>query len=407
MKGLLEEALNNRDDSKERRLDERMNIYVVGAGGAGNNTVDRLSNIGIHGAQLVAINTDHQQLENTKADKRILISEDGLGVGGDPRGGYEAVKSHKKQMLDSIDNPDMVFVTAGMGGGTGTGASGLIARYIKSNFTRDDGREPLVVGVVTYPFKMEGELKEEKASLGCKLLRKHSDTVITIENDKLLDFAPDLSMDEAFDLADEIIARMVKSLTETVSHPSRVNIDYADVYSIMKNGGTALIGIGESDSSNRAIEAVENALKTKMLDVEVNGSHSGLIHFSHGPDIKLGELNSAMERVNSLMANKSGSPELIWGAREDENLGNTVRVMLILTGVQYERMMPNNLGGKMMENGEQSQIQEEKEIEKFIEDIKDSRREEKVKGNGFLEELQNKEPRTGSNKKVDLDIKRI
>ncbi len=406
MKGLLEEALNNRDNSNGKNLKERLNIYVVGAGGAGNNTIDRLSQIGIHGAELVAVNTDHQQLENTKADRRVLISEDGLGVGGDPRGGYEAVKTHKRELLQNIDNPDLVFVTAGMGGGTGTGASGLIADCIKNNFTRSDGREPLVVGVVTYPFKMEGKLRQEKASLGCKILKNNSDTLITIENDKLLEFAPDLSMDEAFNLADEIIARMVKSLTETVSHPSRVNIDYADVYSIMKNGGTALIGIGESDSNNRATDAVENAIKTKMLDVDVAGSQTGLLHFSHGPGVKLGELNSAMERIHELIDEGGNTPELIWGAREDENLGNTVRVMLIMTGVKYGKLMPNNLGGEMLEESEDKEDLEEKEIKKYIKDLKNSQNQEINRDNGFLKELK-EEKSSKSNENVDLDIDHI
>ena len=336
---LLEQAgLNIFDDEEERgrsRNRSPVNIKVIGVGGSGNNTITRLYDIGVNGAELIAMNTDSQQLQRTKAEKKILLGPNityGKGAGGSPMVAYRAAEASAQDIADAVKEADLVFITAGMGGGTGTGAAPVVARVTKE-VAKNSGRlqEPLVVGVVTFPFKMEGQIKLDKARAGVKELMKYADTVIVVDNNKLLDLVPNLPITQAFRVADEVIARMVKGLSETINQDSMVNIDYADVYTVMKKGGTALIGIGESNSKNRAVDAVLDALNNKMLDVEYDGGKAALVHFTMGPDVKLEEINKAMEEVNKRLGSRS---EIIWGARIDDELEGYVRVMVIMTGIR-------------------------------------------------------------------------
>lgn len=335
---LLEQAgLNIFDDEGNEGSGERspVTIKVIGVGGSGNNTITRLYDIGVNGAELIAMNTDSQQLRRTKADRKILLGPNityGKGAGGSPMVAYRAAEASAQEIADVVKDTDLVFITAGMGGGTGTGAAPVVARVTKE-VAKNSGRlqEPLVVGVVTFPFKMEGQIKLDKARAGVKELMKYADTVIVVDNNKLLDLVPNLPITQAFRVADEVIARMVKGLSETINQDSMVNIDYADVYTVMKKGGTALIGIGESNSKNRAVDAVLDALNNKMLDVEYDGGKAALVHFTMGPDVKLEEINRAMEEVNRRLGTRS---EVIWGARIDEELEGYVRVMVIMTGVR-------------------------------------------------------------------------
>ncbi|AMQ18397.1 cell division protein FtsZ [Thermococcus peptonophilus] len=327
------------DDDDENEI----RIVIVGVGGSGNNTITRLYDLGVQGAELIAMNTDAQALKHAKAHKKLLLGKDltqGKGSGGDPEIGYRAAEASAHEIAETIGDADLVFITAGMGNGTGTGAAPVVARVIKER-ARHNGRfrEPLVISVVTYPFKNEGKIREEKAKAGIKALLYYSDTVIIIENDKLLQLVPKLPINAAFRFADEIIARMVKGITETIKLPSMVNIDFADVYSIMHNGGAALIGIGESDSSNRAVDAVKNALQNKLLDVEYGSGEKALVHFTVGPDVSLGEINEAMNIVYEKLGEKS---EIKWGARIDEDMGKMVRAMVIMTGVKS----PHIIGGE-------------------------------------------------------------
>ncbi|WP_297548593.1 cell division protein FtsZ [Thermococcus sp.] len=323
--------------------DDLIKIAIVGVGGSGNNTITRLYELGVQGAELIAMNTDAQALKHAKAHKKLLLGKEitqGKGSGGDPEIGYRAAEASAHEIAETIGDADLVFITAGMGNGTGTGAAPVVARVIKER-ARHNGRfrEPLVVSVVTFPFKNEGKLRIEKAKAGIKALLYYSDTVVIIENDKLLQLVPKLPINAAFRFADEIIARMVKGITETIKLPSMVNIDFADVYSVMKNGGAALIGIGESDSSNRAVDAVKNALQNKLLDVEYGSGEKALVHFTVGPDVSLGEINEAMNVVYEKLGEKS---EIKWGARIDEDMGKMVRAMVIMTGVKS----PHILGGE-------------------------------------------------------------
>jgi len=323
--------------------DDLIKIVIVGVGGSGNNTITRLYELGVQGAELIAMNTDAQALRHAKAHKKLLLGKEitqGKGSGGDPEIGYRAAEASAHEIAEVIGDADLVFITAGMGNGTGTGAAPVVARVVKER-ARHNGRfrEPLVVSVVTFPFKNEGRIRIEKARAGIKALLYYSDTVIIIENDKLLQLVPKLPINAAFRFADEIIARMVKGITETIKLPSMVNIDFADVYSVMHNGGAALIGIGESDSSNRAVDAVKNALQNKLLDVEYGSGEKALVHFTVGPDVSLGEINEAMNIVYEKLGEKS---EIKWGARIDEDMGKMVRAMVIMTGVKS----PHILGGE-------------------------------------------------------------
>ncbi len=355
---LLEQAgikLDLDDDAKTAKLEDFPDggdlndliriVIVGGVGGSGNNTISRLYELGVQGAELIAMNTDAQHLARVKAHKKLLLGKEitqGKGSGGgDPEVGYRAAEASAHEIAETIGDADLVFITAGMGNGTGTGAAPVVAKVIKER-ARHNGRfrEPLVVSVVTYPFKNEGKVRIEKAKAGIKALMYYSDTVIIIENDRLLKLVPKLPINAAFRFADEIIARMVKGITETIKLPSMVNIDFADVYSVMHNGGAALIGIGESDSSNRAVDAVKNALENKMLEVKYGSGDKALVHFTVGPDVSLGEINDAMnvvyEKLGGRRAKSSG------GARIDEDMGKVVRAMVIMTGVES----PNILGGE-------------------------------------------------------------
>ncbi|MFA4640450.1 cell division protein FtsZ [Pyrococcus kukulkanii] len=320
--------------------EDLIKIAVIGVGGSGNNTISRLYDLGVQGADLIAMNTDAQHLHQIKAHKKLLLGRSitqGKGSGGDPRIGYRAAEASANEIAKMVKDYDLVFITAGMGNGTGTGAAPVVARLIKET-ARNNAKlqEPLVISVVTFPFKMEGRVRIEKARAGIKMLLEYSDTVIIIQNDKLIDLVPNLPIQTAFRFADEIIARMVKGIIETIKLPSMVNIDYADIYSVMKGGGPALIGIGESDSNNRAVDAVMEALNNKMLEVEFGSGDKALVHFTVGPDVSLKEITSAMEIVYEKLGEKS---EIKWGAMVDPDMGKTVRAMVIMTGVKSPQIL--------------------------------------------------------------------
>ncbi len=306
-------------------------IVVIGVGGAGNNTITHLMEMGIQGAECIAVNTDRVQLDVTKAHAKILIGENitkGLGAGGYPEVGRAAAEESKDKLADVVRDAELVFIAAGLGGGTGTGAAPVIAELAKSYGA-------IVIGVVTMPFRME-RARIDKAREGLRRLRKHCDTVVVIENDKLLELAPDLPIEDAFMLADEILAHMVKGISETIALPSLINLDFADVRTIMANGGVAMVGIGEGEGENRAEEAVKQALSCPLLDVDIKGATGALIHITGGPDLTLAEANRIGELVTE---NMDPSALVIWGARIDETLGGMVRVMLLITGVKSSHIL--------------------------------------------------------------------
>ncbi|MBU3913527.1 MAG: cell division protein FtsZ [Nanoarchaeota archaeon] len=304
----------------------KANIKVFGAGGAGSNMVTWLYNKGINGATVYGVNTDALHLSITKADEKILIGKEltrGLGAGGYPQKGREAAKESISDLKKSVSSADMIFVLAGMGGGTGTGAAPVIAQLAKE-------AGAIVIGVVTMPWECE-KARIDKAEFGLQELRDVSDTVIVIDNNRLTDIAGNLPIEQAFAVANELVSTMIKGIVETITLPSLINLDYADVSSIMKNGGVAVIGIGESDTANRVEESVRQALTHPLLDVDYKGATGALVHIIGGPDMKLEEFSNIGQLVTE---NLSPEAQVIIGARVNKEFTGKVRVITIMTGVK-------------------------------------------------------------------------
>src|SRR3972149_5531835 len=262
-------------------------VKVVGCGGGGGNSVSRMKETGIKGCEVVAVNTDAQDLLYTNADHKILIGRElthGLGAGSNPRIGEQAAKESEQEIKKKLSESDMVFITCGLGGGTGTGAAPIVAEAAKKSGA-------LTIGIVTLPFTVEGEKRTENAKYGLERLGSCTDTLIIVPNDKLLEIAPELPMHAAFKVADEILTNSVKGITELITKAGLVNLDFADVKTVMNNGGVSLIGIGESDSQNRAKEAVERAINNPLLSVDITNASGALVNIIGGNDLSLEEYN--------------------------------------------------------------------------------------------------------------------
>ncbi|HLD19334.1 MAG TPA: cell division protein FtsZ [Candidatus Nanoarchaeia archaeon] len=325
----------------------RAQIKVIGCGGGGNNTVTRMSEVGIEGVETIAINTDAQDLLYTTADRKILIGKEltkGMGAGSNPKIGEEAARENDSEIKSALQGANMVFVTCGLGGGTGTGSAPIVA-----DIARKIGA--LTVGVVTMPFSMEGNRRYENAVIGLERLEATVDTLIVIPNDKLLELAPDLPLHTAFKIADEILTNAVKGIAELVTKAGLINLDFADIKAVMGNGGVALIGVGESDSENRAKEAVEKAINNPLLDVDISGASGALINVSGGPDLTLAEARTVVETVSSKLDENA---RVIWGAQIYDDLSKTVRAMMIVTGVKSAQILGKSakkvVGRSPMEN---------------------------------------------------------
>ncbi len=321
---IVENALKHQDNTNDT-VQTQANIKIFGVGGAGCNMVNWLQGKGIKGATTYAVNTDKQHLDLVNADKKLLIGKQltrGLGCGGYPEKGREAAKESMLQLKELLNQTDMVFITAGMGGGTGTGAAAEIARLAKEE-------NAIVIGTVTMPFEIE-RARIDKAEFGLEMLRDVSDTVIVIDNNRLVNIAGNLPVQQAFAVANELISTMIKGIVEIIAVPSLVNLDYADVKAIMANGDVSVIGIGESDSEQRAEEAVKRALSNPLLDVSYEGASGALIHITGGDDLTLDEVNKAGELVTESL---DPDANVIWGARISKELRGKLRVMTIVTGV--------------------------------------------------------------------------
>lgn len=316
---------NTHQDASEYEVGHA-NIKVIGCGGAGNNMVNWLYKKGIKGAEIIACNTDQQHLNFTEADRKFLLGRDstrGLGAGGFPEKGAEAAQESLNEIKEALRGADMVFVCAGMGGGTGTGSAPIAASVAK-----DTGA--IVIGTVTMPFKIE-RARVDKAEFGLQQLRQVSDTVIVIDNNRLVQIAGNLPLQQAFAVANELISTMIKGIVETISVPSLVNLDFADVKAIMTNGGVAVIGVGASDTNNRVEEAVTGALSNPLLDVSYEGATGAIIHMHGGPDMTLDEISRVGEMVTESMDEDAN---VIWGARVTEDMKGKLTVMTIITGVK-------------------------------------------------------------------------
>ncbi|MBI2971198.1 MAG: cell division protein FtsZ [Candidatus Aenigmarchaeota archaeon] len=323
---------HTQDEELRKLLESRKaEIKVIGCGGAGGNTISRLVQVGIVGAEAIAINTDAQDLLYTDADLKILIGKEitgGLGAGADPKVGEESAKESKNDLKKSIEGADLIFVTCGLGGGTGTGSAPVVAETAKKSGA-------LTVGVVTLPFTMEGRQRMNNAKQGLEKLQNSVDTLIVIPNDKLLEIVPDVSLTTAFKVADEILVNAVKGITELVTRPGLVNLDFADVRAVMRDGGLAMIGMGDSDSENRAGEAVERALNNPLLDVDIDGAKGALINVSGGMDVTIRE---CQEIVESVATKLNPDAKIIWGAQIVKELGDSVRTMIIVTGANSPQL---------------------------------------------------------------------
>jgi cell division protein FtsZ len=304
----------------------KANIKVFGAGGSGCNMSTWLFNKGINGATIYGVNTDALHLSITKADEKILIGKEltrGLGCGGYPQKGREAAKESLSELKKAASGADMVFILAGMGGGTGTGCAPVIAQLAKESGS-------VVIAVTTMPFECE-KARLDKAEFGLQELTEVVDTAIIIDNNRLVDIAGNLPMEQAFAVANELVSTMIKGIVETITLPSLINLDYADVSAIMKNGDVAVIGVGESDATSRVDEAVRQALTHPLLDVDYKGATGALIHITCGPDFKLEEFSGVGELVTE---NISPDAQVIIGARINKEFQNKVRVITIMTGVK-------------------------------------------------------------------------
>ncbi len=330
-KGAMDFAdAKNVDEDLRKLLEARKaNIKVVGIGGAGNNTISRMMQVGVVGVEIVAVNTDAQDLLYTDADNKVLIGKEltkGLGAGADPRKGEEAAKENRDDLKEALAGADMVFITCGLGGGTGTGAAHVVAEVAKK-------LGALVVGIVTLPFTMEGQQRLDNALYGLGSLETMADTLIVVPNDKLLEIVPDVSIVTAFKVSDEILVNSVKGIAELVTKPGLVNLDFADIKAVMGSGGMSMIGIGESDTENRALEAVEKALNNPLLDVEIQGAKGALVNVIGGSEMSIKECQQVVEAISSKLADNA---KIIWGAQIEKDLGDKVKAMLIVTGVKSE-----------------------------------------------------------------------
>ena len=323
------------DDLIELIKEAKTNIFVVGAGGAGNNTITRLNEMGIEGATTIAVNTDAQDLFYSQSGKKILLGRQtskGLGAGGNPSVGEECAEESEDEIREELEGADMVFVTCGLGGGTGTGSAPIIAKLSKK-------LGALTVAVATMPFSAEGIKRRENADQGLEKLQEAADTVIIIPNDKLLEVAPNLPLNKAFMVSDEILGRAVKGITELITKKGLVSLDFADIKSIMGGSGMAMIGMGESESGDRALESVHEALSSPLLDIDISNATGALVNITGSSDLTLHEA----EKIVQVVADKL-DPEanIIWGTQIDESLQNVVRTTVVVSGIKANYASDNS-----------------------------------------------------------------
>jgi cell division protein FtsZ len=304
-------------------------IKIIGVGGAGSNMADWLYKMDIKGAEVIAANTDYAHLKTVKAHKKILLGKDvtkGLGAGGLPSKGAEAARASQSDLKKLLEGADMVWILLGLGGGTGTGGAPIVAQIAK------EAGVPLVVAVATLPFASEGIVRREKAEEGLAQLRKYADNVILIDNNKILQYAGNLPVTQAFGYANNIIGQMIKGLVETIATPSYINLDFADVKTVLSvGGGASIVGIGVADGEERAKMAAKRALELPLLDVNYEGATGALIHVTGGPDMSLQEVNEVAEYVRKYLGQDALT---ILGARIDESMKGRIKATVIISGVK-------------------------------------------------------------------------
>jgi cell division protein FtsZ len=351
----LKETINQRtqdDEDLEKLVDSLgVTIKIIGCGGGGSNTINRLTQAGVAGADLCAINTDAKHLLTIHSRRKILIGRratKGLGAGALPEVGEQAVQENEEELRNYLQGSNIAFITAGMGGGTGTGSAPYVARIAKEE-------TGLVMGIVTMPFKAEGNIRMQNAEAGLDKLRRFCDTTIVIYNDKLLELVPRLPIDSAFRVADEILMESIKGMTEIITKPGLVNLDYSDLLTIMKDGGVAMIGIGESEEERDRVEyAVNEALDSPLLgEVDLSHARGALVRIVGGPDLTVSEAQKAAAIIGDKV---NPSARIIWGCSVDPELERVAKVLLVITGVKSKSFLGKDFSSKVVESGDIDQI---------------------------------------------------
>ena len=351
MQSIINDALKNAELEKEINKPSSASameddfvgqprIVIIGCGGAGNNTVNRIHHMGVSGAETIAINTDKQHLDMIQADKRILIGKSltkGLGAGGYPDVGKRAAEMARPTLEAILESADLVFITAGMGGGTGTGSAPVVAQIAKE-------QGAIVVGMVSYPFQVE-KARLIRAEEGLEAFAAAADSVIVLDNNRLKNFVPNLPLGQAFSVMDQLIGETVKGISETITEPSLINIDYADVRAIMSKGGVAVMLVGESKQQNKAESVVRECLSNPMLDIDYRGATGSLIHITGGTDLTL---QDAEEVATSLTYELDPHADVIWGARVRSDMEGKIRVLAIMTGVKSAQILGTRQSYKTM-----------------------------------------------------------
>ncbi len=300
-------------------------IKVIGVGGAGCNAINRMVQYGLRGVEFIAINTDKQALFLAKAPTKIQIGEKltkGLGAGADPEVGRKAADESREQIMDALRGTDMAFITAGMGGGTGTGATSIVAECAKELGI-------LTIAVVTKPFTFEGKVRMRNAEIGIASLKPAVDTLITIPNDKLIDLVGRASLPDALRVADDVLRQGIQGISDLIAVPAMINLDFADVKTIMREKGLAHMGIGNASGEKRAAEAARQAIESPLLETSINGARGVLMNITGGPDLSLLEVNEAAELISE---NVDPEANIIFGADIDEAMGDALRITVIATG---------------------------------------------------------------------------
>jgi cell division protein FtsZ len=337
-------------NNKEEQTEAFARIKVIGVGGGGSNAVNRMIDEGIQGVEFVVANTDAQALMLTKANRRVRLGDKltrGLGAGGDPEIGRKAAEESSDELYNVLKGSDMVFVTAGMGGGTGTGAAPVVAQIAKESGA-------LTIGVVTRPFTFEGMRRMQSAESGITKFKEHADTLIAIPNDRLLQIADKrASLQDAFRLADDVLHQGIQGISELITIPGLINLDFADVRAIMSEGGAALMAVGTGTGDERAKAAAENAISSKLLDITIDGARGVLFNVTGGPSMTLFEVNQAAAIIR-----ETAHPDvnMIFGAVIDPNMGDDIRITVIATGFERNAMPRRALERNTRENRHESAI---------------------------------------------------
>ncbi len=319
-------------------------IKVVGIGGGGCNAVNRMIDEGITGIEFIAVNTDAQALQFSKAKTRVRIGDKstrGLGAGGDPRIGRVAAEESAEELYEVLKGSDMVFVTAGLGGGTGTGAAPIVAQIAQEI-------KALTIGVVTRPFSFEGNHRIKSAEDGANNLKEHADTLIIIPNDRLLQIVDKRAgLQDAFKVADDVLRQGIQGISELITIPGLINLDFADIRTIMSEGGAALMAVGQASGEDRAVKAAEQAISNQLLDVTIDGARGILFNVTGGDNLKLYEVNQAAAIIK-----ETAHPDvnLIFGAVIDEAMGENLRITVIATGFEGSSISATKRKGKQVQN---------------------------------------------------------